>query len=332
MIRQSWIDAGDSVSLVQQCALAGVSRATVYAQQKPKPVDDPDLLHSQLIDAEYTRHPFYGTRRMVVFLETVGHLVNRKRVQRLMRLMGLAGMAAGPNTSRARAEHKVYPYLLRGVPIVRPNQIWSTDITYIRLAHGFVYLVAVIDWYSRRVLSWRISNSMETIFCVDCLEDALRTYGKPEVFNSDQGSQFTSAAFTGVLEREGVVISMDGRGRVFDNIFVERLWRNVKYEDVYLKGYATMGELLVGLTEYFVFYNNERPHQSLGDRTPDVVYRTGIGGGAMILDKFGGAGENPPVPLRSTGVSSPAEERSEATAQAKPGQRRPAAIEVESTA
>ena len=332
MIRQSWIDAGDSVSLVQQCALAGVARATVYAQQKPKPVDDPDLLHSQLIDAEYTRHPFYGTRRMVVFLETVGHLVNRKRVQRLMRLMGLAGMAAGPNTSRARAEHKVYPYLLRGVPIVRPNQVWSTDITYIRLAHGFVYLVAVIDWYSRRVLSWRISNSMETIFCVDCLEDALRTYGKPEVFNSDQGSQFTSAAFTGVLEREGVVISMDGRGRVFDNIFVERLWRNVKYEDVYLKGYATMGELLVGLTEYFVFYNNERPHQSLGDRTPDVVYRTGIGGGAMILDKFGGAGENPPVPLRSTGVSSPAEERSEATAQAKPGQRRPAAIEVESTA
>ena len=332
MIRQGWIDAGDSVSLVQQCALAGVARATVYAQQKPKLVEELDFLYSQLIDAEYTRHPFYGTRRMVVFLETVGHLVNRKRVQRLMRLMGLAGMAPGPNTSRARAEHKVYPYLLRGVPIVRPNQVWSTDITYIRLAHGFVYLVAVIDWYSRRVLSWRISNSMETIFCVDCLEDALRTYGKPEVFNSDQGSQFTSAAFTGVLEREGVVISMDGRGRVFDNIFVERLWRNVKYEDVYLKGYATMGELLVGLTEYFVFYNNERPHQSLGDRTPDVVYQTGIGGGAMILDKFGGAGETPPVPLRSTGVSSPAEERSEATTQAKPGQRRPAANEVERTA
>ena len=332
MIRQGWIDAGDSVSLVQQCALAGVARATVYAQQKPKLVEELDFLYSQLIDAEYTRHPFYGTRRMVVFLETVGHLVNRKRVQRLMRLMGLAGMAPGPNTSRARAEHKVYPYLLRGVPIVRPNQVWSTDITYIRLAHGFVYLVAVIDWYSRRVLSWRISNSMETIFCVDCLEDALRTYGKPEVFNSDQGSQFTSAAFTGVLEREGVVISMDGRGRVFDNIFVERLWRNVKYEDVYLKGYATMGELLVGLTEYFVFYNNERPHQSLGDRTPDVVYQTGIGGGAMILDKFGGAGEPPPVPLRSTGVSSPAEERSEATTQAKPGQRRPAANEVERTA
>ena len=303
MIRQEWIDHRDSVSMVQQCVLTGVSRATVYAQQKPQTVDELDLLHSRLIDAEYTRHPFYGTRRMAVFLETIGHTVNRKRVQRLMRLMGLAGMAPRPNTSRPHPEHKVYPYLLRGVPVVRPNQVWSTDITYIRLAHGFVYLVAVIDWYSRRVLSWRISNSMETVFCVDCLEDALRIHGKPEIFNSDQGSQFTSAAFTGVLERESTVISMDGRGRVFDNIFVERLWRNVKYEDVYLKGYATMGELLIGLAEYFVFYNGERPHQSLGDRTPDVVYRTGIGGGALILDKFGGAGENPPVPLRSTGVS-----------------------------
>ena len=307
MIRQAWIDHRDSVSMVQQCVLTGVSRATVYAQQKPKAVDELELLHRRLIDAEYTRHPFYGTRRMAVFLETIGHTVNRKRVQRLMRLMGLAGMAPGPNTSRPHLEHKVYPYLLRGVPVVRPNQVWSTDITYIRLAHGFVYLVAVIDWYSRRVLSWRISNSMETVFCVDCLEDALRIHGKPEIFNSDQGSQFTSAAFTGVLERESIVISMDGRGRAFDNIFVERLWRNVKYEDVYLKGYATMGELLIGLAEYFVFYNGERPHQSLGDRTPDVVYRTGIGGGALILDKFGGAGEESPVPLRSTGDSSPAE-------------------------
>ena len=331
MIRQAWVDHRDSVSMVQQCVLTGVSRATVYAQQKPQTVDELDLLHSRLIDAEYTRHPFYGTRRMAVFLETIGHTVNRKRVQRLMRLMGLAGMAPGPNTSRPHPEHKVYPYLLRGVPVVRPNQVWSTDITYIRLAHGFVYLVAVIDWYSRRVLSWRISNSMETVFCVDCLEDALRIHGKPEIFNSDQGSQFTSAAFTGVLERESIVISMDGRGRAFDNIFVERLWRNVKYEDVYLKGYATMGELLIGLAEYFVFYNGERPHQSLGDRTPDVVYRTGIGGGALILDKFGGAGEESPVPLRSTGATSPVATGSEAT-KAKPGQRRPAANEVERTA
>jgi putative transposase len=209
--------------------------------EAPRPVDELDLLHSRLIDEEYTRHPFYGTRRMVVYLKTVGHRVNRKRVQRLMRLMGLAGMAPGANTSRPHPEHKVYPYLLRGVPIVRPNQVWSTDITYIRLAHGFVYLVAIIDWYSRRVLSWRISNSMEAVFCVDCLEDALRAHGQPEIFNSDQGAQFTSEAFTDVLKREDIVISMDGRGRVFDNLFVERLWRNVKYEDVYLKGYACGG-------------------------------------------------------------------------------------------
>ena len=338
MKRQSWIGKGDEVAVVQQCVLAGVSRATVYAQQKPKPVDESDLLHSRLIDEEYTRHPFYGTRRMVVYLITVGHTVNRKRVQRLMREMGLAGMAPGPNTSRSHPEHKIYPYLLRGVPVVRPNQVWSTDITYIRLARGFVYLVAIIDWYSRRVLSWRISNSMEAIFCVDCLEDALRIHGKPEIFNSDQGAQFTSVAFTGVLEREGIVISMDGRGRVFDNIFVERLWRNVKYEDVYIKGYATMGELMVGLADYFAFYNGERPHQSLGYVAPDVVYRTAIGGGAMIVDKFGGAGEEPPVPLRSTGDSSPADAKATATATAatkakpKPGQRRSAASEAMATA
>lgn len=211
MIRQGWIDKEDTLAVVQQCALAGLSRARVYAQQqpkpKPKPIDELDLLDSRLIDDEYTRHPFYGTRRMVAFLLTV----NRKRVQRLMRLMGLAGMAPGPNTSRPQPEHKVYPYLLGGVPVVRPNQVWSTDITYIGLARGFVYLVVVIDWYSRRVLSWRISNSMEAVFCIDCLEDAIRIYGKPEIFNSDQGSQFTSVAFAGVLEREGIVISMDGR-------------------------------------------------------------------------------------------------------------------------
>ena len=302
----------------------------VYAQQKPPVVDESDLLHCRLIDEEYTRHPFYGTRRMVIFLATVGHTVNRKRVQRLMRQMGLVGMAPGPNTSRAHPEHKVYPYLLRGVAVVRPNQVWSTDITYIRLAHGFVYLVAVIDWYSRKVLAWRVSNSMDAVFCVDCLEDALRSHGKPEIFNSDQGSQFTSDAFTEVLKRDGVVISMDGRGRVFDNIFVERLWRSVKHEDVYLKGYATVGELMVGLAEYFAFYNGERPHQSLGYQTPQVVYRNAIGGGAVIVDRFGGAGGETPVPLRSTGVSPPAEARAteQSKAKAKPGQRRPAASEA----
>jgi len=336
MMRQAWIDKTDALTVVQQCVLAGVSRATVYAQQEPRLVDESDLLLSGLIDEEYTRHPFYGSRKMVVFLEKASYSVNRKRVQRLMRQMGLAGMAPGPNTSGPHPEHKIYPYLLRGVLVVRPNQVWSTDLTYIRLARGFAYLVAIIDWYSRRVLSWRISNSMEAVFCVDCLEEALRTHGKPEIFNSDQGSQFTSEAFTGVLNREGVVISMDGRGRAFDNIFVERLWRSVKYENVYLKGYATMGELMVGLAEYFAFFNGERPHQSLGQETPDVVYRSAIGGGALIVDKFGGAVEEPPVPLRSTGGSSTAKARSQATAQtkakARPGQRRSAASEVECAA
>ncbi len=335
-MRRAWIGPGESLAVARQCVLAGVSRATIYAQQEASVLDEGELLHRRLIDEEYTRHPFYGSRRMVVSLGKAGHPVNRKRVQRLMRLMGLAGMAPGPNTSRRHPAHKVYPYLLRGVAVVRPNQVWSTDITYIRLPRGFAYLVAVIDWYSRKVLSWRISNSMEAIFCVDCLEEALRTHGKPEIFNSDQGAQFTSEAFTDVLTREGVVISRDGRGRVFDNIFVERLWRNVKHEDVYLKGYATMGELMVGLTEYFAFYNGERSHQSLGDQTPQVVYQTGIGGGAMIVDKFGGAGGGTPVPLRSTGVPPPAEARSTATAQtkakAKPGQRCPAATEVQCTA
>jgi putative transposase len=329
MIRQSWIDKRDTVSVVRQCVLAGVSRATVYAQQKPRLVDEGYLLLSHLIDEEYTRHPFYGSRKMVVFLKATGHTVNRKRVQGLMREMGLAGMAPGPNTSRPHPEHKVYPYLLRGVFVARPDQVWSTDITYIRLAHGFAYLVAVIDWYSRRVLSWRISNSMEAEFCVDCLEEALRRHGKPKIFNSDQGSQFTSDAFTGVLKREGIAISMDGRGRAFDNIFVERLWRNVKHEDVYLKGYATMIELTVGLAEYFTFYNGERPHQSLGQKTPDVVYKTAMGGGAMIVDKYPRAVDGTPVPLRSTGVPSTAESVSEIQAEAKPGQRRPAALEVE---
>ena len=331
-MRRAWIEPGKSLAVVRQCVLAGVSRATIYAQQEASVLDESDLLHRRLIDEEYTRHPFYGSRRMVVFLGKAGHTVNRKRVQRLMRLMGLAGMAPGPNTSRRHPAHKVYPYLLRGVAVLRPNHVWSTDITYIRLPRGFAYLVAVIDWYSRKVLSWRISNSMEAIFCVDCLEDALRSHGKPEIFNSDQGSQFTSEAFTNILTREGVVISMDGRGRVFDNIFVERLWRNVKHEDVYLRGYATMGELTVGLTAYFAYYNGERPHQSLDDQTPQTVYRTGIGGGAMIVDKFGGAGGGTPVPLRSTGVPPPAETRSTATApteaKAQPGQRRPAATEV----
>ncbi len=229
MIRCSWICADADLTQKRQCVLAGVSRTTVYAKRRPAVVVEIDEVLKRLIDEEYTRHPFFGSRKMVVYLLHCGHRVNRKRVQRLMRSMFLAAMAPGPNTSAAHPQHKVYPYLLRGVPVVRANQVWSTDITYVRLDRGFAYLVAVIDWYSRRVLSWRISNSMEAAFCVDCLEDALREHGKPEVFNSDQGSQFTSDDFTDVLKREDIAISMDGRGRAYDNIFVERLGNSLRW-------------------------------------------------------------------------------------------------------
>jgi len=255
--RQRWIEREDDMPLTMQCELAGVARSSVYrrllALVRQSCLEEEDRLRA-LIDEAYTNRPFYGSWRMVVFLRGHEHCVNRKRVQRLMREMGLAGMAPGPATSKPHLQHKVYPYLLRGVAVTRPNQVWSTDLTYIRLARGFAYLVAIIDWYSRKVLAWRISNSMDASFCVDCLDDALRHHGKPKVFNSDQGAHFTSDAFTSVLKREGVAISMDGRGRALDNIFVERLWRNVKYEDVYLKGYSNMAELTVGLAQYFAFY------------------------------------------------------------------------------
>lgn len=238
------------------------------------------------IDAQYTATPFYGSRRMTAHLRATGVRVNRKRVQRLMRKQGLAGMAPGPQTSRPHPEHRVYPYRLRGVVIDRPGQVWSTDVTYLRLRHGFVYLVAIIDWYSRKVLSWRLSNTLDAAFCVDCLGEALQRHGAPEIFNTDQGSQFTSAAFLEVLQAHSVQISMDGRGRALDNIFVERLWRSVKYEDIYLKDYEDVQALWVGLTEYFAFYNHERPHQALGYATPDQVYQSGQGGGACIVDKY----------------------------------------------
>jgi putative transposase len=320
--RRGWIERDGDLAVSRQCVLTGVARSWVYGTATGEALDVLDLTLLRLIDAQYTRRPFYGSRRMVVYLKEQGHVVNRKRVQRLMRVLGLAGMAPGADTSRPHPEHKVYPYLLRGVAVTRPDQVWSTDITYIRLERGFAYLVAVIDWYSRRVLAWRLSNTLEAEFCVDCLEEALQTHGRPEIFNSDQGVQFTSEAFTGVLLREGVAISMDGRGRALDNIFVERLWRSVKYEDVYLKGYASLPELLPGLTEYFVFYNSERPHQSLGYRTPDVVYRSGEGGGARIVDHFGDAPGPSPAPLRSAGDGPGA----------GLGQRQTAANELASTA
>lgn len=284
--RKKWVSRSEPLPLTRQCELTGVARSTVYAPELAAVASEEELKLLGLIDAEYTRHPFYGSRKIRTFLCDLGYEINRKRVQRLMRILGLAGMSPGPNTSRPHPEHKVYPYLLRGVAVTHPNQVWSTDITYIRLARGFVYLVAVIDWYSRKVLSWCLSNTLDAGFCVDSLEQAIEAYGTPEIFNTDQGCQFTSEEFTKVLKSHAITISMDGRGRALDNIFVERLWRSVKYEDVYLKGYATMPELLIGLTEYFVFYNTERKHQSLGYHTPDKVYTTATGGGAMIVDKY----------------------------------------------
>ena len=272
--------------LSRQCELAGVTRSTVYAKHLVAEPNELELTLLREIDAEYARHPFYGSRKMTVYLFGMGHLINRKRIQRLMGILGLAGMAPGPNTSRPHPQHKIYPYLLRGLDVIRPNQVWSTDITYIRLARGFVYLVAVMDWYSRKVLSWQLSNTLDGRFCVDCLEQALQTFGTPEIFNTDQGCQFTADAFTGVLKAHGISISMDGRGRALDNVFVERLWRDVKHEDIYLKGYATVPEVQSGLTEYMVFRNSKRTHQSLNYSTPDVVYRTASGGGARIVDKF----------------------------------------------
>ena len=282
--RRAWLGRDEALALTRQCDLAGVARSWVYGAAASDRVDAWDLQRLRLIDEQYTRRPFYGSRRMVVYLLEQGHTVNRKHVQRLMRVLGLAGMAPGPATSKPHPEHTLYPYLLRGVAVTRPNQVWSTDITYIRLAHGFAYLVAIIDWYSRRVLAWRLSNTLEAGFCVDCLDDALRVHGQPAMFNTDQGSQFTSAAFTGGLLDAGIDISRDGRGRALDNIFVERLWRTVKYEDVYIKGYVSLPELLLGLTAYFAFYNGERPHQALGNRTPEAVYRTGTGGGAPVVN------------------------------------------------
>jgi putative transposase len=224
------------------------------------------------IDEQYTACPFYGSRRMTRWLVQQGEEVSRKRVQRLMRTMGLEAIYPKPRLSLAGAGHKVYPYLLRGVAIERPDQVWSTDITYVPMTSGFMYLAAVIDWYSRYVLAWRLSNTLDGSFCLEMLEEALRS-GKPEVFNTDQGVQFTAASFTGRLEAAGVAVSMDGRGRALDNVFVERLWRSVKYEDIYIRGYETVPELHRGLSRYFGFYNGERLHQSLDYRTPAAVYR-----------------------------------------------------------
>ncbi len=225
----------DPLPVSRQCELLALPRSTFY--HVPKPVTDEELKLLQLIDRCHLKYPFYGSRRIRYWLEDQGHKVDRKRIQRLMRTMGLAALYPKRNLSLANQAHKIYPYLLRGLMIDRPNQVWSTDITYIPMAHGFVYLVAVMDWYSRRVLSWRVSNTLDTSFCIEALEEAIEIYGTPEIFNTDQGSQFTSDDFTSVLKENDIRISMDGKGRWIDNVFVERLWRSVKYEEVYLKAY-----------------------------------------------------------------------------------------------
>ena len=264
------IQADHPLTVTRRCELLDVARSTVYYH--PTGIPSEDLALMRLLDEIHLERPFYGSRRLRDELETQGHPVNRKRVQRLMRQMGLSALYPKPRTSQPGAGHKVYPYLLKGLSIERPNQVWASDICYIPMAQGFMYLVAILDWYSRRVLAWRVSNTFDSDFCVEAIEDALTHYGPPAIFNTDQGAQFTSQAFTTVLKAHGVAISMDGKGRWVDNVLVERLWRSVKYEDVYLHAYETPASLRAGLTCYFQFYNARRRHSSLGRRTPDVVY------------------------------------------------------------
>ena len=268
--RREHIHAEHALSKTRRCELLDVARSSAY--YRPEPVSEEDLVLMRLIDEFHLRWPFYGSRRLRNELEDRGHKVNRKRVQRLMRQMGLAALYPRPRTSQPGKGHKIYPYLLRGLSIERPNQVWATDICYIPMAHGFMYLVAIMDWHSRRVLSWRVSNTMDTDFCIEALEDALQRFGAPDIFNTDQGSQFTSEAFIGVLKKHEIAISMDGKGRWVDNVFVERLWRSVKYEDVYLRAYETPMQLRAGLGSYFAFYNTRRRHSALDRRTPDAVY------------------------------------------------------------
>lgn len=271
--RLSLVDrADDDLSIVAQCRLLKVARSTLY--WRPAMVSEDDLRLMRQIDEQYLATPFYGSRRMVAVLCREGWVVNRKRVRRLMRMMRIEAIYQKPNTSRGHPDHIVYPYLLRGLVIERPNQVWCADITYIPMAKGFVYLVAVMDWFSRRVLAWRVSTDMDKAFCIDALREALDRYGSPKIFNTDQGSQFTSAEFTGVLKSSCVRISMDGKGRYLDNIFIERLWRSLKYEDVYIKAYASVPEARRGIGGWLNFYNDERLHQALGYLTPREVFET----------------------------------------------------------
>ena len=265
-----------ALSMRRQCAMLGIARSGVY--RLPPAANDDDLALMRRIDRLFTQWPFLGSRRMTALLRGEGHTINRKRVRRLMRRMGIAALAPKPRTTKPAPGHKIFPYLLRGVTIDRPNQVWCADITYIPIGRGFLYLVAIMDWCSRTVLAWQLSNTMDASFCVTALEQALALFGKPAIFNTDQGSQFTSSEFTGPLAAAGVRISMDGRGRWMDNIFIERLWRSLKYEEVYLKGYAGAAEARSAIANWIRFYNFRRPHQGLRDQAPMTVWRNGVTG------------------------------------------------------
>ena len=280
---------GVDLSVRRQCALLNLARSGVY---RPKPVIRAgDLALMRRIDELHLQLPFYGSRRMAFELNKEGRRVNRKRVQRLMRVMGIEALVPRPGTSKPAPGHKIYPYLLRGLAIAEPNHVWAADITYIPMARGFLYLVAIIDWASRAVLAWRLSNTIDSRFCVEALQEALERYGKPKIFNTDQGAQFTSAAFTDKLEKPGVAISMDGRGRFMDNIFIERLWRSIKYEEVHLKAYADGREARAGIGSWMTFYNFRRPHQAMNNQTPMAVWRDG-------MDKIEAAARAVDMPLR----------------------------------
>jgi len=290
-----------ALSLRKQCALLKLHRSGVYrARAANDDGEDGDLALMRRIDELFLSYPFLGSRRMVAMLGADGIVVNRKRVQRVMRKMGIQALGPRPRTTKPEPGHKIYPYLLRGLTIDRANHVWAADITYIPIGRGFLYLVAIIDWASRAVLSWRLSNTMEASFCVEALEEALARFGQPEIFNTDQGSQFTSGTFTGVLAAAGVKISMDGRGRWMDNVFIERLWRSLEYEDVYLKGYANGPEARAGIGAWIEFYNRGRPHQALGNRTPMTVWRAGVTGtlGPNAVDMMDGATAPPTYPQR----------------------------------
>ena len=259
-----------NMSFRKQCALLDISRAGLY--YAPKGETEYNLELMNMIDKEYTDHPDMGVPSMTTYLRSKGKKCGPKRVRRLMRLMGVEDVYPKPRTSIPDKQHEIFPYLLNDVEIRHPNQVWSSDITYIRLKHGYAYLVAIMDWYSRKVLSWRLSNTMDVGFCTEALEEALLFYGTPGIFNSDQGSQFTSGVFIGQLKEKGISISMTGKGRALDNVFIERLWRTVKYGNVYIKGYETILEAQEGLKEYFEYYNERRLHSSVGDKCPDMIY------------------------------------------------------------